>query len=444
MASELGGTRGTDGQRDAPGPVHQSDAERRAELGARIRDNMERTRKDRIPLPIALSEEDRERYRVKGSFHPATRQPLGWGALIDARALPVDDRPRPGSPSALSRSAPPEGKPPAGEAKPGRPDGKPGKPEAGKAEAGTPGKLEKPDKPERIEVGKIDFPASPLPGRADHYGQPLDRRFRGREPLFKGPPAREQAAQGALGDCGIVATMRAVAAHRPDDISKRVRQRDDGNYEVSLHDTRYSPETMRWEPTGKTTTLVVTPELPVSSDAPGNPAYANSGKARVAWPSIIEKGIAGVDQAWPEGEARLRHGDPPPSGYTRLDKGSFPHGRAELLTMLTGQPAGVREYPKDPGDADPAESRLAGKRLAQQFRNLLEDGKPILVGTRPKEVDEKRMLHGLFPNHVYEVVGVDSDDKIRLGNPWNHGHPEAMTPQQVMAHTHPYYSTLEK
>jgi hypothetical protein len=54
---------------------------------------------------------------------------------------------------------------------------------------------------------------------------------------FDGPPARQQVAQGSVGDCGIVATLGAVAGHRPPGaIQDAIKQVGDGEYEISLQE----------------------------------------------------------------------------------------------------------------------------------------------------------------------------------------------------------------
>ncbi len=58
----------------------------------------------------------------------------------------------------------------------------------------------------------------------DRYGTPLERPDGTRVPCLNGRPQRGQAEQGWLGDCGVVATLGAVAAHRPGDISRPIAE----------------------------------------------------------------------------------------------------------------------------------------------------------------------------------------------------------------------------
>jgi hypothetical protein len=81
--------------------------------------------------------------------------------------------------------------------------------------------------------------------------------------------------------------------------------------------------------------------------------------------------------------------------------------------------------------------------LAAEFRSLLEDRKPILVGTRPTHMGEEFLPHELVQTHAYEVTAVGPDNGIQLRNPWNDYHPEPMTPKQFMDNVRHYYTTLE-
>lgn len=141
-------------------------------------------------------------------------------------------------------------------------------------------KLDRDDSPREIcdIVDRPDFqdPRESLDAVPDRYGRPLDRPDGTRTPLFNGEPTREQAQQGRLKDCGIISTLGAVAGHHPEAIRNCVSETDDGNYEVRLNEAKFSISRLRYEPTGRTITLTVTPELPVFDNEPGKPAFADS------------------------------------------------------------------------------------------------------------------------------------------------------------------------
>jgi hypothetical protein len=281
----------------------------------------------------------------------------------------------------------------------------------------------------------------------DRYRNPLTRSDGSRIPCLDGPPRREQTSQGWAGDCGIIAALGAVAAHRPEDIARRIRPQEDGSYQVTLSEVRWSDAVS--EPTGRNIELTVTPELPVFDNEPGVPACAQPGED-TAWCPVMEKAFAGVDQTWTaerradwendwagicaQDEARdvenPRSG-PAPTGYARLHQGTSHWERAEALTQLTGQPAVVREFP---GGRDEW-------TINRIIRAQLTEGKPVLVGSRRKTHDKEQMPHRLEPGHVYEVTGVEKG-KILLRNPWNRRDPEPMETEEFARNMSRYYSTL--
>ncbi len=278
----------------------------------------------------------------------------------------------------------------------------------------------------------------------DRYGQPLERPDGTRVPCLKGRPDRTQTEQGWLGDCGVIATLGAVASHRPGDIASRVGQQPDGTYKVSLHEALWTRDGAA--PTGQMIELTVTPDLPVFDTAPDEPAFAQASEA--AWAPALEKAMAGLDQTWtPQRQddwdgmwQRLCDADaadekiknprtgPPPHGYVRLNQGSTSWDRAELLTQLTGKESAVRCYPDDP------------KQLFQVLARQLRDGKPVLVASRARESEKERLPHKLEPCHAYEVVAV-TDEKIHLRNPWNSADPDVISAKDFTINMQPNYTT---
>jgi hypothetical protein len=298
----------------------------------------------------------------------------------------------------------------------------------------------------RADVDRPDF-RDPLDDRSpDRYGTPLTRPDGTRIPCLNGPPRREQTRQGWAGDCGIIATLGAVAAHMPEEITRRVLPQEDGSYQVTLSEARGSGGVT--EPTGREIKLTVTPELPVYDENPGTPACAKTEEG-TAWCPIMEKAFAGVDQTWTTqrrvtwmdawagmcaqdqaDNAEEQRSGPAPTGYVRLHQGTTPWERAEALTQLTGQPAVVREFPT--GRDEWTINRI--------IRAQLTDDKPILVSSRPKTHEDEHMPHRLEAKHVYEVTGVEKG-KIILRNPWNYRHPEPMETEEFARNMRRYYST---
>jgi hypothetical protein len=299
----------------------------------------------------------------------------------------------------------------------------------------------------RTVVGRPDCRNPDRTRAPDRYGDPLTRPDGSKIPCLDGPPRREQTSQGWAGDCGIIATLGAVAAHRPEDITRRIRPRQDGSHQVTLSEAHWVGAVS--EPTGRDIELTVTPEVPIFDRDPGVPACAQP-EEDTAWCPVMEKAFAGVDQTWTterrtewENEwagicaqdqadnAENPRSGPPPNGYARLHQGTTPWERAETLTQLTGQPAVVREFPS--GQDEWTINRI--------IRDQLADGKPVLVSSRQKTHDREHMPHRLEPGHVYEVTGVE-EGKILLRNPWNRRHPEPMETDEFARNISHLYSTL--
>ncbi|MCN9241344.1 C2 family cysteine protease [Streptomyces sp. RY43-2] len=292
----------------------------------------------------------------------------------------------------------------------------------------------------------VDKPEFQVPERLlppDRYGTPLDRPDGTRTPLFNGPPKREQTRQGALGDCGIIATLGAVAGHRPQDISNAIRENEDGTYEVHFHGAK-SVGIGRYEPTGDSIRLTVTPDLPVYDEFPGMPVFADSVSTETAWAPIMEKAIAGLDQTWTDERRaswKVTHNRPDNlrTGYVRLDDGTKSDERAELLVQLTGLPAATWDVPTGYDYA----GRKPERQVIDHFKEQLAGNFPIIVGSRRPKVNTQ-LPKGIVGGHAYEVTGVDDRRLIHLRNPYNRNHPtEPLTFKEFQTHFLPLYTTLE-
>ncbi|MEU8125338.1 hypothetical protein AB0C21_42070 [Spirillospora sp. NPDC049024] len=312
-------------------------------------------------------------------------------------------------------------------------------------------KLGRSDEPKELK-GTVDRPDFQDPREEpeyipDRYGTPLDRADGTRVPLFNGEPAREQAKQGILGDCGIIATLGAVAEKYPEAIRNCVRETEDGNYEVRFNEAKYSKSAQRYESTGQSITLTVTPEVPIKDDRPHMPAFAAITAAGTAWAPVLEKAIAGLDQTWSAErldranriwKAQGKPGDAP-TGYVRLNQGSSPEERAELLTGLTGHPAKTVDFPTGYDN----KGRSADRRLQDEIVGLLSQGKPVLVGTRELGKGESNLPNKLIAKHAYEVTRVDDQGNLYLYNPWHRSHPSPMTIKEFKANIRHRYTTME-
>jgi len=319
------------------------------------------------------------------------------------------------------------------------------------------GRTEEPGARDRIDAEWGDAPRAvvdrpsirdPLSDDSpDAYADLLTHPDGTRFSCFDGPPRREQAIQGRLRDCGVIAALGSVANHLPDELTSRVRLESDGTYRVTLSEARRTEAGA--VPTGRDVELSVTSDVPVRNAAPDVPVGAAAADG-AAWSPVLEKALAGVDQTWTlqrrvawqgdwvgicaDASADSAAGpirDPAPTGYSRLNQGTDAWDRAELLTQLTGQPAEVRELPS--GDDEWKINRI--------IRTQLEDGKPVLVSSRDQTHVRESLPHGLQAHHVYEATGVEKG-RIILRNPWNEDHPDPMDTDEFARNIRRCYTTL--
>ena len=217
-------------------------------------------------------------------------------------------------------------------------------------------------------------------------------------------PARVDAVQGALGDPALIAMLGAVAEHRPDAIRRALR-RHPGGFRVVLHLVQLDPISADWVPTGQTTCLDLSADLPLLPyDGETNTAYADVSHCGTQWAALLEKGFAAVDNTW----SINRRSTIVERGYSRLDDGWTVWDTAEALAQLTGTRAGVQILRQDTAD------------LA--IRYLLAHHCPIVIHTEPSNSAAASTVHGVHPGHAYEITGI-SAGRVQLRNPWGAQHP---------------------
>lgn len=107
---------------------------------------------------------------------------------------------------------------------------------------------------------------------------------------------------------------------------------------------------------------------------------------------------------------------------------------AELLCQLTGLPGVVIRPSTNNRDAAP--------RLVTEIRGRVTGGAPVLARTRPLQDGEQRLPRRLIDDHWYEVTEVDDRGIAHLRNPWNHWHPEPLTPPEFSANVGPQFVSL--
>ncbi len=205
-------------------------------------------------------------------------------------------------------------------------------------------------------------------------------------------------AQGALGDCYLIAGMAAVARADPEAIRKLIKDNGDGTFDVTLYirTSRYG----RPRPVTKT----VDSRLAVKST--GRPLYANTGDKEGGeveiWTALIEKTLAQH-----KGSYDLISG-----GNINSDGFVF-GGATELLT------GGYENYQQVDG--------IDNDDILLTIAVALEDKKPVVASTRNIEGEEaltrEANAKNVYWNHAYAPESVDLDrGTITLQNPWGSSH----------------------
>ena len=253
-------------------------------------------------------------------------------------------------------------------------------------------------------------------------------------PLFAAPEVgitAEQVSQGKLGNCGLIAALRATARHMPDRIRDVVTPGpDEGNYVVKLPRVRLDGD--RWTVSEETVTITVRGGFPV--DESGNFVYARPHGA--LWGVVIEDALAMLNQAWTPQEYAdwqslwerrhawqgMRGRQAAPTGYYQIGSGSVEIHQAGYLARLTGRPATVSTFPSVQDLADEGQAEA----LRQKLRQLLSENSPIIVGFHrySRLVDDR-----LLPDHSCEIIGVTDTGMIEISNPWG----EDVTPTLTMS-----------
>lgn len=203
------------------------------------------------------------------------------------------------------------------------------------------------------------------------------------------------AVQGYLGDCYLIASMAAVANADPEAIQDMIRQQEDGSFAVSLHRPDQDGNLFTEE-------IAVDSSLPFKSVTSEQPHYAETGDVAggqtEVWAAMIEKAVASSE-----------------GGYANIEGGETQwEGTYEALQLLTGREQ-ISGRPQDVADLPAA--------LQQAF----DGGIPVTMGTNSAEKGSalyKTMESlGLVPNHMYAPTSVDHEAGIvEMLNPWGSQH----------------------
>jgi hypothetical protein len=181
--------------------------------------------------------------------------------------------------------------------------------------------------------------------------------------------------QDQLGDCGLIASMKAVAVSNPDIIQNAITANKDGTYNVRLY--------MNGAGNPATTVKVSPDNLPLTNGAAFNGDILN-GKQEI-WPNIIEKAII------------------------QAQGGAFQNQSVmKFQEMLTGKPSVYQDV-----------SQLSNQQIADTLKSSLDAGNPTVVWTHPKPNSTKVSTGEIIADHAYTVTSVDTKNMtVNLRNPW--------------------------
>jgi hypothetical protein len=184
--------------------------------------------------------------------------------------------------------------------------------------------------------------------------------------------------QMSIGDCGLQATLAALAKQNPGLLEKMVTTNANGSYTVTFYED------------GKPVQIVVQPEVLKKPDGTPITGFGDiaDGTSPELWAVVVEKAAA----QWR-------------GGYNDI-QGRWP---GDWMDELTGQES-ERTDADDVGSAGDIQARLdAGQAVTLSTQDPKDH--PGMAEMKPKP---------LYGPHAYTVVGTDGD-YVLLQNPWGSG-----------------------
>ena len=275
--------------------------------------------------------------------------------------------------------------------------------------------------PEHAEVVRVDVRYPDVPDRKLGIFRTLRKSKyvwdkpvgSGRDdiPLWSGEPKKIQVSQRGLGACGMFDGLREAT-----DLAARVKsgkvdlgspvwtprdavhQEADGTIAVRYPEVKLFRDGLVL-PTGRIVEIRMRPEEPVLRA--GGKKYLTfrgyQGKDTAGWPGYALEYIARIDEHWdPERiamHAELRSAIADLRGFARINKGSTRFEQAENLAMLTGQPAHTIAAP-------------TAREAAEMWAGKLDEGKPVLVGSRTGVDPDLLKKYNLIGGHAHALKAV--------------------------------------
>ncbi len=240
---------------------------------------------------------------------------------------------------------------------------------------------------------------APLPGLREKHADKEYGDYEGGVAFLQGEGDKNavdpnDVAQGALGDCYLMAGMLAVARSNPQLIQDLIVDNGDGTFAVTLY-IRDS-----WRSAPKKVITVIDARLPEKYK--GTPLYAKTGDSEgesvELWPALIEKAVAQQKGSYEQ----ISGGN--------IGKDGFKFAGATEL--LTGE---KEDYLKTSSlDEDDALLHIA---------IALDDHQPCTCDSKNMEDEadlaKEALAYNVYGNHAYVPGDVDLDARtIDLNNPW--------------------------
>ena len=212
--------------------------------------------------------------------------------------------------------------------------------------------------------------------------------------LFNGTPSRNDAKQGQLGDCYLIAALASLADKNADAVRNLFIDNNDGTYTVRFYaDSNRAADY-----------VTVNRRLPTSGGQLQYSGYGLSAtsSATTLWIALAEKAYAQWNETGNEG----RDGS---NSYAAIEGGWMSYVNAQVL----GTNSSNYSFSNTP---------------KQTLINAITGNLAITLGTKTSVSD------GLVGGHAYSVTGYNAGtDTFTLHNPWGTAHPGALSWTQLLA-----------
>jgi hypothetical protein len=194
----------------------------------------------------------------------------------------------------------------------------------------------------------------------------------------------DDAVQGQVGDCYLIAALASVAKTHPELLQKAVQTNRDGTYTVTFHERKPGQE--------KPSPVQVTIDGAFANRS-GRLEYAAARETKELWPMIFEKAYA----SWK-------------GGFDAIEGGMS----ATALEALTGAKP---DFFAVTSDSKP-------EVLFGRIQEAVSGGGCVVALSKPWDPSER----GVVADHAYTLLGVEEKNGQRfvsLRNPWGEREPGA-------------------